>query len=81
MHSWPGQIDETVDPAKEVIVADMPLKAEAVEQRLLDHPPLAHHRPNLLRFEGQKQAGAPLVRVYSGSCVSGGLSIDIQVIA
>jgi hypothetical protein len=30
-----------------VIVGDMPLKAEAVEQRLLHHPPLAHHPPNL----------------------------------
>jgi hypothetical protein len=27
-----------------VIVRDMPLEAEAVEQRLLHHPPLAHHR-------------------------------------
>jgi hypothetical protein len=32
-----------------VIVGDVPLEAEAVEQRLLHHPPLAHHRPNLLR--------------------------------
>jgi hypothetical protein len=29
-----------------VTVRDMPLKAEAVEQRLLHHPPLAHHRQN-----------------------------------
>ena len=39
------QVDETVDLAKHVIVGDMPLEAEAVEQRLLHHPPLAHHRP------------------------------------
>ena len=32
-----------------MIVGDAPLKAEAVKQRLLHHPPLAHHRPNLLR--------------------------------
>ena len=43
------QVDETVDLAKHVIVGDMPLEAEAVEQRLLHHPPLAHHRPNLLQ--------------------------------
>ena len=33
-----GQIDEAVDLAKQVIVGDMTLKAEAVEQRLLHHP-------------------------------------------
>jgi len=33
----------------------MPFEAEAVEQRLLHHPPLAHHRPNLLRT-GRDQA-------------------------
>jgi transposase len=39
-----------------MIVGDMPLEAEAVEQRLLHHPPLAHHRPNLpiLRRENQR---------------------------
>src|SRR5271170_5371279 len=37
------QVNETVDLAKHVIVGDMPLEAEAVEQRLLHHPPLAHH--------------------------------------
>ena len=42
------QVDEPVDLAQQVIVRDVPLKAEAVEQRLLHHPPLAHHRPNLL---------------------------------
>jgi hypothetical protein len=31
-----------------MILGHMPLKTEAVEQRLLHHPPLAHHRPNLL---------------------------------
>ena len=38
-----GQIDKTVDLAKQVIVRDMPLNAEAVEQRLLHYSPLAHH--------------------------------------
>ena len=49
MRSQPGQIDETVDLAKQVIFGDVPLKAEAIKQRLLHHPPLADHRPNLLR--------------------------------
>ena len=35
------KIDEAVDLAQEVIARDMTLKAEAVEQRLLHHPPLA----------------------------------------
>ena len=38
------KINEAVDLAKKVIGRDMPLEAEAVEQRLLHHPPLAHHR-------------------------------------
>ena len=36
-----GQVDETVDLAQQMIVGDMPLKAKAVEERLLHHPPLA----------------------------------------
>jgi hypothetical protein len=38
---------QTVNLAKQVTVRDMPLQAEAIKQRLLHHPPLAHHRPNL----------------------------------
>ena len=38
-----GQVDEPIDLAKQMTVRDMPLKAEAVEQRLLHHRPLAHH--------------------------------------
>src|SRR6202046_67054 len=53
------KVDEPVDPAKQVIVGDMPLKAEAVEQRLLHHPPLAHHRPNLPRPSKRNQRTAP----------------------
>src|ERR1700735_627635 len=52
------KVDEPVDPAKQVIVGDMPLKAEAVEQRLLHHPPLAHHRPNLPRPSRRNQRTA-----------------------
>jgi hypothetical protein len=37
------KIDEPVDLAQQVIVRDMALEAEAVEQRLLHHPPFAHH--------------------------------------
>jgi hypothetical protein len=33
MRSQPAQINEAVDPTKQVTVADMPFKAEAVEQR------------------------------------------------
>ena len=50
------QVDETVDPAKHVIVGDVPLEAEAVKQRLLHHPPLAHHRPNLLQPSRRESA-------------------------
>jgi hypothetical protein len=42
------QIDKPVNLAQHVIVRDVPLQAEAVEQRLLHHRPFAHHRPNLL---------------------------------
>jgi hypothetical protein len=38
---------------KKVIGRDMPLEAEAVEQRLLPHPPLAHHR----RISSTKEKG------------------------
>src|SRR6202034_1404362 len=37
----------------------MPLEAEAVEQRLLHHPPFAHHRPNLPRPRRRNQRQAP----------------------
>jgi hypothetical protein len=44
---------EAVNLAKQMVVGDMPLKAEAVEQRLLYHPTLAHHWPNLrAQFSG-----------------------------
>jgi hypothetical protein len=42
-----------------VTVRDMPLKAEAVQQRLLHHPPFAHHRPNLLHPTEENQRTAP----------------------
>ena len=38
------KVDEPVDLANQVIVRDMPLEAEPVEQRLLHHSPIAHHR-------------------------------------
>src|ERR1700722_2442062 len=46
-----GQVDEPVDLSQQMIVGHMPLEAETVKQRLLHHPPLAHHRPTLLRTE------------------------------
>src|SRR5277367_5446465 len=53
------QVDETVDLAKHVIVRDMPLEAEAVEQRLLHHPPLAHHHesPRFIEKLNQSRVG------------------------
>jgi hypothetical protein len=54
-----GQVDETVDLAQQVIVRDPPLQTEAVKQRLLHHPPLAHHRPNLLHPAEENQRPAP----------------------
>jgi hypothetical protein len=60
------QVDETVDLAKHVIVGDVPLEAEAVKQRLLHHPPLAHHRPNLLPLNRRESAPAtPIKRSFS----------------
>src|SRR5262245_41274658 len=59
MRSYAGEIDEAVDPAQQVIVGDMPLKAEAIEQRLLHHPSLAHQRPNLPRPGEGNQRLAP----------------------
>jgi hypothetical protein len=41
------QIDEPIDLAQRVTAWDVPLQAEATEQRFLHHPPFAHHRPNL----------------------------------
>src|ERR1700722_20754774 len=52
------KVDEPGDLAKQVIVRDMPLEAEAVEQRLLNHPPFAHHRPNLPRPRRRNQRQA-----------------------
>jgi hypothetical protein len=51
------QIDETVDLPQEVIVRDMTLKAEAAEQRLLQHPPLPHHGVSR-RFAAKSQSAA-----------------------
>jgi len=42
------QINEAVDLPQQVIPRYVSLDAEAEEQRLLHHRPLAHHRPNLL---------------------------------
>jgi len=39
-----GQIDEPVDRAQQVICRHVILDAEAVEQCLLHHFPLAHHQ-------------------------------------
>ncbi len=38
------QVHEAVNRTKHVVRRDVPLQVEAVEQRLLRHRPLAHHR-------------------------------------
>jgi len=43
----PGQVDEPVNRSKQVIHRDVPIEVEALEERLLQHRPLAHHRPIL----------------------------------
>jgi hypothetical protein len=53
------KIDEPVDLAQKVIVLDVPLQTEAIEQRLLHHPPHTHHRPNLLHPAEENQRPAP----------------------
>jgi hypothetical protein len=58
MRSDLRKVDKPVDRAKQVIVRNMPLEAEAVEQRLLHHPPFAHRRPNLLHQQ-KNQRPAP----------------------
>jgi hypothetical protein len=60
-----GQVDEPVDLSQQMIVGHMPLKAKAVKQRLLHHPPLAHHRPNLLiQTEENQRPAAPSSGVF-----------------
>src|SRR5271170_6706461 len=53
------QVRKTVDLAEQVTVRNMPLEAEAEKQRLLHHPPLAHHRPNLLLQREENQRPVP----------------------
>jgi hypothetical protein len=63
-----AQIDKTVDLAKQMIVGDMPLNAEAVEQRLL-HPPAV--RPSSaespLTERRESATGVPTKRTFSTS--------------
>src|ERR1700722_17570492 len=54
-----GQVDDPVDLAQHMIAGHIPREAEAVEQRLLHHPPLAHHRPNLLIRTEENQRPTP----------------------
>src|ERR1700722_15066207 len=59
MRSNLGQVDEPVDLAQQMTIGDVPLETEAVEQRLLHHATLAHHRPNLLLQREGNQRPAP----------------------
>jgi hypothetical protein len=72
----PSQINEPIDLAKQVIIGDAPLQTEAVEQRLLHHSPLAHHRPNLLRQAEGNQRTAPRSRSFSTQLAETGLSLQ-----
>ena len=69
------KVDKPVDLAKQVIVWNMPLEAEAVEQRLLHHPPFAHHRPNLLHPAEGNHRPAPRSRSFSTKYVDSRHSI------
>src|ERR1700722_2571251 len=76
-----GQVDEPVDLAQDMIVGHMPLEAEAVEQRLLHHPPLAHHRPNLLHLaEGNQRPAPRSSRVFQHRVMGGSSSAKADTI-
>jgi hypothetical protein len=47
MRADTGQVDEPINRTKQVISRHVALQAELVEQRLLHHRSLAHHRLNL----------------------------------
>jgi hypothetical protein len=53
---------------REVIVRDAPLAAEPVKERLVNHPLLAHHRPNLL-LKRESAASAAIKRSFSAQFV------------
>ena len=59
-----SQVDKMVDLAQQVIARDVAFKAEAIEQRLLHHPPLAHHRPNLPLQTPENQRSPRSSRVF-----------------
>ena len=50
MRAQAGQVDEAIKRAQQVVARDMAFEAELVEQRLLHHRPLAHHR-RILQFQ------------------------------
>src|ERR1700678_2724655 len=75
------KVHKTVDLAKQVIVRDVPLEAEAVKQRLLHHAPLAHHRPNLLLQREENQHQAPQSsRVFQHRVMGGSSSAKATTI-
>jgi hypothetical protein len=57
-----GQVDETVDLAKQVAVRGMPLQTEAVEQRLLYH----RRSPIIDRISSTQQKNQRLAPQSSG---------------
>src|SRR5579859_1960013 len=69
-----------------MIGGDMPFKAELVEQRLLDHRPLAHHRNVLLCLRGLKQDFTPpatptfsTISANCGHCAAASFALEADV--
>lgn len=54
-----GQVNEAVDRAQQMIGRNVTLDAELIEQRLLHHRPLAHHRRILRQSGGVNQDFEP----------------------
>ena len=61
-----GQVDEPVDLSQQMIVRHMPLKTEAVEQRLLHHPCRSPIIDRISRAQKKKESatGAPIKRSF-----------------
>ena len=49
----PGQVDEAINRPEHVVHRHVSIEIKAVEQRLLQHRPLAHHRRALARSSGE----------------------------
>src|SRR5271166_1362468 len=61
-----------------MIVRDMPFEAEAVKQRLLHHPPLAHHG-RISRAQRKESATAASIKRSSSTKSVGPISSQLAV--